>query len=86
VAALVTTSPHRPPHRIQLAAVLGTALSDDQDSLVQGFRRNGIVARCACPDGLTIRIRGGDAASSLDARPVRCEICGQRFAPVAPGR
>ena len=43
--------------------------------------RNGITARCACPDSLTIRIRGGDAARLLGEHPLRCERCGERFTP-----
>jgi hypothetical protein len=43
--------------------------------------RNGITARCACPDSLTIRIRAGDAARLLGERSLRCERCGDRFTP-----
>jgi hypothetical protein len=43
--------------------------------------RNGITARCACPDSLTIRIRAGDAARLLGERLLRCERCGDRFTP-----
>jgi hypothetical protein len=61
---------------------LATALDEDVPGVVSRSARNGIVARCACEDGLTIRIRGEHAASQLDARPIRCEICGELFAPV----
>jgi hypothetical protein len=45
--------------------------------------RNGIVATCACPDGLKIRIRGIDAAEKLAAHPIRCDACGQLYQPAA---
>lgn len=45
-------------------------------------QRNGIVAVCACPGALKIRIRGLDAAAKLAAHPIRCDICGELYQPV----
>ena len=43
---------------------------------------NGIVAKCSCPDSLTIRIRGVNAAEKLAEHPVLCGVCGKPFQPV----
>lgn len=61
---------------------LAAALADEPGTLA-GFSRNGIVATCGCPEGvgLRIRIRGSDAASQLDNRPIVCSVCGERFTP-----
>ena len=44
-------------------------------------QRNGIVAVCACPDALKIRIRGADAADKLAGHPIRSDTCSQLYQP-----